>query len=435
MATSTFDNVSLDNEENGSLPSKSSNAVNNSNDMKSDEVVEVDSKDNNNSSIISNSLDKLRKSAPIYRPQRTESPRHIKITGVEERKLRLSRYHVYIIEVEPSMAGVVNVARRFNDFKWLRLRLQLKFPGIFCPPLPPSKILGRYESDFVEERRKDLERFLNRIEEIKPFSESFELKMFLTRPESTIADGKKEIEDDYSQRTLNDITKDLQDLFPDLHNGTLSELHSSHDIPRLKEFLLKVETCMKTLEMSANKLFTNLASVANEMQVFSESFALLYQAETNYPYKPNIERFDIRKEFDAWSKFQDKQTDIYFDLFLRRLRYEHEDISAFLELFKYRESVEAYHSKLKIKVEKWDALQEASQELSEKQSIQKQKDIDDLKSYESHLVIITKIILNSEMPILWKQKTQDWKISILQFAQKHAQLTEKMIQTWKNMQV
>jgi len=127
----------------------------------------------------------------IFRPQRTQSPRKIEITGFEERKTKLSKWHVYIIECDPPYSGVINVARRYNDFKWLRSRLAIEFPGVFVPLLPPTKIMGRFEDEFVEERRYDLERFLQRIEEVKPFSESVSFRLFLSRPESTLAEGKK----------------------------------------------------------------------------------------------------------------------------------------------------------------------------------------------------------------------------------------------------
>lgn len=274
---------------------------------------------------------------------------------------------------------------------------------------------------------KDLERFLNRIEEIKPFSESVELRMFLSRPETTIQEGKKEIVEQFESRTIEAITKDLIDLFPDLANNELSENHSSHDVPRLKEFLIKVEQSMKILEISANKLFTNLVNVAGEMSTFSDAFDNLYVAESNYPYKPNIERFDLRKEFEGWKDFQDKQTDIYYQLFLRTLRHEHEDIVAFLELFRYRDSIEANYNKFKRNLEKWQTLEEKNGvTLQPKQQDQKDKDVQNEKEYLSHLEMITKIILHSEMPVIWKQKTNAWRKSILQFAQHHATLTEKV---------
>jgi len=60
----------------------------------------------------------------------------------------------------------------------LRGRLAAEYPGVFVPPLPQSKLVGRFENEFVEERRYELERFLNRVEVVKPFNESFSLQAF-----------------------------------------------------------------------------------------------------------------------------------------------------------------------------------------------------------------------------------------------------------------
>ena len=62
--------------------------------------------------------------------------------------------------MDPSPPGVITVARRYNDFKWLRSILLKAFPGLFVPPLPPANVIGRFENSFIEERRQDLERYI-----------------------------------------------------------------------------------------------------------------------------------------------------------------------------------------------------------------------------------------------------------------------------------
>ena len=255
--------------------------------------------------------------------------------------------------------------------------------------------------------------------------------MFLSRPETTFIEGKKEITEQFELSSINNITNDLINLFPDLNNNKLSKNHSSYDVPRLKEFLIKVESSMKILEQSGNKLFNNLSNVSNEMNIFSDAFNNLYIAESNYPYKPNIERFDLRKEFDSWKQFEEKQTNIYYKFLLTTLRHEHEDIIAFLELFKYRDNIENYYNKIKQKIEKWNQISLSSTNtsnntLTPKQIEQKNKDIKDEKDYNLHLEIVTKIILHSEMPVIWKQKTNDWRMFMLKFSQNQAKLTEKV---------
>ncbi|CAH8543042.1 unnamed protein product [Schistosoma rodhaini] len=55
------------------------------------------------------------------------------------------------------------VSRRYKHFDWLHSRLLSKYPCICIPPLPEKAITGRYEDDFVDERRKWLQQWLTRM--------------------------------------------------------------------------------------------------------------------------------------------------------------------------------------------------------------------------------------------------------------------------------
>ena len=240
--------------------------INDNKDNKDDDIT-IMNDDNNNDNNNETEYPKFSDFGVIsqkYRPQRTKSARNIKITNVEERKARLSKYHVYIIECDPPPSGVVNVPRRYNDFKWLRQRLGIEFQGLWVPPLPPSQLFGRFDEDFVEERRQDLERFLNRIELIKPFSESETFQFFVSRPESTFVEGQKEIQTNFS-KTYEDIANELKKLYPDLVEYELPDNVHDEDVPRLREFLSKVETQMNVLSKSGGKLYNHLSNVSKEV--------------------------------------------------------------------------------------------------------------------------------------------------------------------------
>ena len=55
------------------------------------------------------------------------------------------------------------VVRRYNDFAWLSSAISKEFPGIIVAPLPDKQSVGRFSSEFVESRRRALEKFLQRI--------------------------------------------------------------------------------------------------------------------------------------------------------------------------------------------------------------------------------------------------------------------------------
>lgn len=51
--------------------------------------------------------------------------------------------------------------RRYSEFEWLEERLQKAHPDLTLPPLPPKRTLGRFRDDFLEQRRRGLQGFLN----------------------------------------------------------------------------------------------------------------------------------------------------------------------------------------------------------------------------------------------------------------------------------
>jgi len=57
----------------------------------------------------------------------------------------------------------ITVHRRFSHFVVLHTALTRRLPGIALPPLPEKQYAGRFSDDFVEARRGDLERYINKI--------------------------------------------------------------------------------------------------------------------------------------------------------------------------------------------------------------------------------------------------------------------------------
>ncbi|KAJ6595683.1 hypothetical protein DFH09DRAFT_1135316 [Mycena vulgaris] len=57
----------------------------------------------------------------------------------------------------------ITVHRRFSHFVILHTALTRRLPGIALPPLPEKQYAGRFSEDFVEARRGDLERYIERV--------------------------------------------------------------------------------------------------------------------------------------------------------------------------------------------------------------------------------------------------------------------------------
>ncbi|KAL9186821.1 hypothetical protein ACHAXT_010541 [Thalassiosira profunda] len=56
-----------------------------------------------------------------------------------------------------------SVLRRYSDFLWLYERLHKEKAGSIVPPLPEKQAVSRFSPEFVEDRRRALEKFLRRV--------------------------------------------------------------------------------------------------------------------------------------------------------------------------------------------------------------------------------------------------------------------------------
>jgi sorting nexin-1/2 len=73
-------------------------------------------------------------------------------------------YHIVTASNIPGYAyGETNVGRRYSDFTWLAQELSRFCAGVIVPALPEKQTVGRFSAEFVEARRRSLERFLLHI--------------------------------------------------------------------------------------------------------------------------------------------------------------------------------------------------------------------------------------------------------------------------------
>ena len=80
--------------------------------------------------------------------------------------------------------------RRYSDFVWLHQQLARNFAGVVIPPLPEKLIVGRFSPEFVESRRRALEKFLNRVACHGDLRASAHFKAFLESSEDGLAATK-----------------------------------------------------------------------------------------------------------------------------------------------------------------------------------------------------------------------------------------------------
>lgn len=175
--------------------------------------------------------------------------------------------------------GPFEGAKRYNDFFHLRGAILTRWPGIYCPPIPPKKAIGNKEDKFLDERKHFLERFLMLVSKIEHIVKSDEFRLF-SRPSGEI---------DKTMLMLPAVTADF------LLERYKSQLHMTEDAnsTELKEFQTTIneyntfcKTFMKTLKYmrdiikpfvpSGDKLSANYKDMFNMMKRFEQNILTEY---------------------------------------------------------------------------------------------------------------------------------------------------------------
>jgi sorting nexin-1/2 len=110
-------------------------------------------------------------------------------------------------ESSPGAVTVTVVERRFSDFVWLQERLLKQYRGVLIPPLPDKQVIAavtgnRFSGDFINERRRGLEKFLNRIGVHQELQDSPDVELFLNAEDASFAAARQERKGASSERGL-----------------------------------------------------------------------------------------------------------------------------------------------------------------------------------------------------------------------------------------
>lgn len=365
----------------------------------------------------------------LERPQRTSEARVLTILAPEERKSNFKTYLVYPISAEPPIPGVVTVSRRYSDFKWLHDILCQQYPGMFIPPLPPKKLFGNFDEAFVEERRVDLERFLNRLEQIPALSENLCFTMFLRRPEASFKDGCKEVMDGIDDSILFK-TQTLQTLFPDLHAEELHE-EAEQDLVRIKEFFDKTKAQLNTVHQCSIDVLQSYSSAKNESLLLHNNLSELYHVEQNYPYRDSPSRLNVADEFQQWANFHTKQERYFKRHILRNIRYELQDVEAILNELQRVTDIQNQYNKAHSKAESWRNYEK---ELSAKEEVKKNEQLEAESQLKELLDIAIKIVLLNDVENIWRNKIEAFKRDMYEYSNKALQYYNEIADVWNNIE-
>ncbi|XP_054708911.1 sorting nexin-10B-like [Uloborus diversus] len=89
-------------------------------------------------------------------------------------------YAIRLMTDHPSFTyGSSHIRRRYSEFVHLKNHLAAYYPLVKCPTLPPKNFFKRFNTDFIEERRQGLQKFLEQVLSISMYLSDKSLHLFL----------------------------------------------------------------------------------------------------------------------------------------------------------------------------------------------------------------------------------------------------------------
>lgn len=182
----------------------------------------------------------------------------------------------------------ITVVRRFSDFVWLSEQLSNEYPGAIIPSLPDKQAIGRFSPEFVETRRRALERFLVKVSTHPELSDSSHFIMFLEGDDTALGSAK-ETSAAFKKRLSNTAYSWFGDTVNNLSNssrgnaGGIGDLHEKSPadikIHEISLYIWALEKQMQNVARHSEFLVKRSRETATAMFELSQSLTYLGQSE------------------------------------------------------------------------------------------------------------------------------------------------------------
>jgi len=173
--------------------------------------------------------------------------------------------------------GEFSVVRRFNDFVWLCDQLAVACPGAVIPALPDKQVMGKFTPDFVESRRRALERFITRVASHPQLVYASAFVSFLQADDNMLTCAKNEAKDKKKSSTnpiawLESLTNNKIEL-----DKTAADMR----FEEIQAYLTALEVAMEKASKAATLLVKRDRQVATAMFEYGQTLTWLGEAESD----------------------------------------------------------------------------------------------------------------------------------------------------------
>ena len=184
--------------------------------------------------------------------------------------------------------GQFSVLRRYSDFEWLLDQLGTAFPGTILPPIPEKQAVGRFSPDFVEQRRRGLERFLIKISQHPTLVDSQYLISFLTADDVAFNIAKSTVRQENDDKSNGSMVSWFNKAATTMANVAtnktvnIEKTASDLKIEEILEYLNQLENHMSSVSKGTSLVVKRNRDMANALFEFGQAFTWLGQSEGDF---------------------------------------------------------------------------------------------------------------------------------------------------------
>lgn len=178
--------------------------------------------------------------------------------------------------------GQFSVLRRYSDFIWLYDQLCFQHPGVIVPPPPDKQAVGRFSAEFIESRRRALEKFMGRVLAHPSLSQSDLIVTFLEADDAGLAMARDKGKAEKSQKTpsvMSWFETKVNSMTVQPNEAATERTAADMKIEEITDYITKLEAHMTTLTKHVSALMKRQREMAAAMRDFGQAYTYLGQAE------------------------------------------------------------------------------------------------------------------------------------------------------------
>ncbi|KAH3671417.1 hypothetical protein WICMUC_004641 [Wickerhamomyces mucosus] len=344
-------------------------------------------------------------------------------------------------------AQEIIVSRRYTDFRWLYRQLQTANPGRIIPPPPDKQAVGRFNEDFIENRRLALEKMLVKISDNINLQTDQDFIMFL-QSERFTSEARERQKALVTNSIFSEHESDssIENTSNSNNGGFLSSLGGAFSFqPKIVEpedyfkdkklyfesLDYQLKTFFKNLDIIINQR-TDLATVTEEFSNIimtladlevSKTTTQLFQDFSNIQLKIKdlLNRLSLQDMLTLGSTLDEYQRIISSikTIFQQRDKVLLQLSNSDSELKKKKSTFEKYNKYNKSQTEKLDILQNELNTIEKKHS-----------TIEERFENISKTI-KEELDIFELEKIQDFRNTIEIYLESTIESQKEIVELWE----